>query len=110
MVATVGIVVQNIAGIFLNIVYFELLRSGYEVAVGKVDDKEVDFIATKTDVKKYIQVTQSIQQADTRNREVDPLMKIKDNYDKIILCLDNEPIGTIDGIKVVNLLDFLLEE
>lgn len=93
-----------------NIVYFELLRSGYEVAVGKVDDKEVDFIATKTDVKKYIQVTQSIQQADTRNREVDPLMKIRDNYDKIILCLDNEPAGTIDGIKVVNLLDFLLEE
>ena len=93
-----------------NIVYFELLRSGYEVAVGKVDDKEVDFIATKTDVKKYIQVTQSIQQLDTRNREVDPLMKIRDNYDKIILCLDNEPAGTIDGIKVVNLLDFLLEE
>lgn len=71
-----------------NVVYFELLRRGYDVAIGKIDNAEVDFIATNTENKIYIQVTESMQSEDVRKRELAPLQKIKDNYEKIILSLD----------------------
>lgn len=91
-----------------NIVYFELLRRGYDVAIGKIDNAEVDFIATNTENKIYIQVTESMQSEDVRKRELAPLQKIKDNYEKIILSLDTGSDTSFEGIKSINLIDWLL--
>ena len=92
-----------------NIVYFELLRRGYDVAIGKLDNKEVDFIATKTDEKKYIQVTESMNAPETRERELSPLRKIPDNYEKIVIAMECDLPQDQDGIKIVSAVDFLLE-
>lgn len=91
-----------------NVVYFELLRRGYDVAIGKIDNAEVDFIATNTENKIYIQVTESMQSEDVRKRELAPLQKIKDNYEKIILSLDTGSDTSFEGIKSINLIDWLL--
>lgn len=91
-----------------NVVYFELLRRGYDVAIGKIDNAEVDFIATNTESKSYIQVTESMQSEDVRKRELVPLQKIKDNYEKIILSLDTGSDTSFEGIKSINLIDWLL--
>ena len=93
-----------------NVVYFELLRRGYDVAIGKVDSFEVDFIATTADDKKYIQVTESMQNEDTRRRELAPLQKIRDNYEKIVLSLEPGFDSSYDGIKSLNLIDWLLDD
>ena len=93
-----------------NIIYFELLRRGYDVAIGKLDNKEVDFIATKTDEKKYIQVTESMTSPETRERELAPLQKISDNYEKLVIAMDPGLTQDQDGIKIVNAIDFLLED
>lgn len=93
-----------------NIIYFELLRRGYDVAIGKLDQKEVDFIATKTDEKKYIQVTESMTAPETRERELAPLQKIPDNYEKIVIAMDTGMEQDQDGIKLINAIDFLLGE
>lgn len=92
-----------------NVVYFELLRRGYDVAIGKVDTAEVDFIATKTDEKLYIQVTESMVSEDVRRRELAPLQKIRDNYEKIVLSMDTGLDSSYDGIKSLNLIHWLLE-
>lgn len=92
-----------------NLVYFELLRRGYDVAIGKVDNTEVDFIATSADDKKYIQVTESMQSEDVRTRELAPLQKIRDNYEKIVLSLEPGLDTSYDGIKSECLIDWLLE-
>ena len=91
-----------------NIVYFELVRRGYDVAVGKIDSKAVDFIATKADEKIYIQVTETMTSEDVRKRELDPLQKIKDNYEKIVLSLDTGLENSYEGIKSINLIDWLI--
>ena len=91
-----------------NIIYFELLRRGYDVAIGKLDNKEVDFIATKTDEKKYIQVTESMTAPETRERELAPLRKIPDNYEKIVIAMEPGLAQDQDGIKIVDAIDFLL--
>ena len=88
--------------------YFELLRRGYDVAIGKVDTAEVDFIATKTDEKLYIQVTESMVSEDVRRRELAPLQKIRDNYEKIVLSMDTGLDTSYDGIKSLNLILWLL--
>ena len=93
-----------------NIVYFELFRRGYDVAIGKVDNAEVDFIATKADDKIYIQVTESMLSEDVRKRELAPMQKIKDNYEKIVLSMDPGLDSTYDGIKSINLIEWLLSE
>ena len=93
-----------------NIVYFELLRRGYDVAIGKVDNAEVDFIASSADEKKYIQVTESMRSEDVRKRELAPLQSIRDNYEKIILSLETGLDTSYDGIKSENLIDWLLAE
>jgi len=92
-----------------NIVYFELMRRGYDVAIGKIDNTEVDFIATKADDKLYVQVTESMTSETVRNRELSPLMKIRDNYEKIILSLDTGLENSFEGIKSLNVLDWLLK-
>lgn len=91
-----------------NIVYFELFRRGYDVAIGKVDNAEVDFIATKADDKIYIQVTESMMSEDVRKRELAPLQKIKDNYEKIVLSMSTGLDSSYDGIKSINLIEWLL--
>lgn len=92
-----------------NIVYFELLRRGYDVVIGKIDDKEVDFIATNTNEKIYFQVTESMNEPSTRERELAPLRKIRDNYEKVVLAGECDNPVTQDGIKIIKLIDFLLE-
>ena len=91
-----------------NIVFLELLRRDYHVYIGKIGDKEVDFIAEKPNDKLYIQVTESIQSPQTRERELRPLQVINDNYEKIILSMDRDFITSYDGIKSINLIDWLL--
>lgn len=91
-----------------NIVYLELLRQGYSVANGKIANHEVDFIATKMDEKKYIQVTENMNVPETRERKLVPLRKIRDHYEKIVIALDCDLTQTQDGIKVLKIIDFLL--
>ena len=93
-----------------NVVYFELLRRGYDVAIGKIGNDEVDFIATTADEKKYIQVTESMMSEDVRKRELAPLQSIRDNYEKIVLSLEPGLDTSYDGIKSENLIDWLLNE
>lgn len=93
-----------------NVVYFELLRRGCDVAIGKIGSAEVDFIAATADDKKYIQVTESMLSEDVRSRELAPLRKIRDNYEKIVLSLDPGLDASYDGIKSINLIDWLLGE
>jgi predicted AAA+ superfamily ATPase len=92
-----------------NIVYFELLRRGYDVAIGKLGDSEIDFIASNANEKIYFQVTESMNSEAVRTRELAPLQKIKDNYEKIILSLDTGLEKEFDGIKSVNVIDWLLD-
>ena len=91
-----------------NIVYFELLRRGYDVAIGKVDNTEIDFIASKPDHKLYVQVTESMKSEDARARELRPLQAIRDNYEKIVLTLDTGLNTSYEGIKSLNLVEWLL--
>ena len=93
-----------------NIVYFELIRRGYDVSIGKVGNFEVDFIATKADNKLYVQVTESMTSEDVRSRELAPLKKISDNYEKIVLSLNTGIDSSYDGIKSINLIDWLISE
>ena len=93
-----------------NVVYFELLRRGYDVSIGKIDNSEVDFIATKPDNKLYVQVTKSMTSEDVRKRELTPLQKINDNYEKIVLSLNTGMDSSYDGIKSINLIDWLISE
>lgn len=92
-----------------NVIYFELLRHGYDVAIGKVGNNEVDFIATNAEEKRYIQVTESMNEPATRERELAPLRMIPDNYEKLVIAANCDNPVTHDGIKIVRLTDFLLE-
>ena len=91
-----------------NVVFLELIRRDYRVYIGKVGETEVDFIAEKPNEKLYIQVTESMVSEETRERELRPLRQIKDNYEKIILSMDRNYINSYDGIKSINLIDWLL--
>lgn len=91
-----------------NLVYFELLRRGYTVNVGKIGDTEVDFVAKKANEYTYYQVSANLSMKETFEREINPLTKIKDNYEKIILTLDELSLGNYDGVKVINVIDWLL--
>ena len=93
-----------------NIVFFELLRRGYKVNVGKNGDTEVDFVAQKQGLLHYYQVTDDMTNEDTFDREIRPLQSIKDNYEKMILTMDHMTPGDYEGIKVIHLLDWLLEK
>ena len=92
-----------------NIVFFELLRRGNKVNIGKYGSTEVDFVAQKQGVIVYYQVTADMTAEETFEREMRPLKEIKDNYEKIILTLDHFSLGNYDGIKVINVIDWLLE-
>lgn len=92
-----------------NVVYLELLRRGYKVNIGKFGDKEVDFIAFKDGIYEYYQVTTTMLEQSTFNREMAPLKAINDNYPKFILTYDNLGLGNYEGINVVNIVDWLLK-
>ncbi len=91
-----------------NIVFLELIRRDYRVYIGKVGETEVDFVAEKPNDKLYIQVTESMQSPETRERELKPLRMIPDNYEKIVLSMDRNYINSYDGIKSLFLIDWLL--
>lgn len=91
-----------------NIVYFELLRRGFDVAIGKIDNAEIDFIASNAEEKLYVQVTESMNSEEVRRRELAPLQKVRDNYEKMILSLDPGLETSFEGIKSKNLIDWLL--
>ena len=91
-----------------NIVFLELLRRHYRVYIGKVGENEIDFIAEKPEEKIYIQLTESMQSPETRQRELRPLQLIPDNYEKIIFSMDRSFITSYNGIKAINLIDWLL--
>lgn len=91
-----------------NIVFLELLCRDYRVYIGKVGETEVDFVAEKPDDKLYIQVTESMLSPETRERELRPLRMIQDNYEKIVLSMDRNFIKSYNGIKSLNLIDWLL--
>lgn len=93
-----------------NVVYFELMRRGYDVAIGKVDNSEVDFIATKADEKFYVQVTESMISEEVRARELTPLMRINDNYEKMVLSMEPGLESSYEGIKSRSLMEWLIEE
>ena len=101
--------VRDTGRILENIVYFELLRRGYNVSVGKIGDMEIDFIATRGEEKVYIQVSDELTNTETRERELASLQAIRDSFEKIILTMDYIHTGTTeDGIKVIHLIDWLL--
>jgi hypothetical protein len=92
-----------------NIIYLELLRRGYEVTIGKVGTLEVDFVASNTNEKIYYQVSATILDDNTRERELRPIKSISDNYPKYILTMDQTTFNDYSGIKIKNIIDFLLE-
>lgn len=92
-----------------NLVYIELLRRGYDVRVGSYRDSEIDFMAYRYDSMEYYQVCQTMLSEDTRDREIRPLVKPRDNFPKTILTLDRFGLGNENGIRVRNVLDWLLE-
>ena len=98
----------DVGHILENIIYLELLRRGYQVYVGKVDDIEVDFVAMNTGGLIYFQVAATVRDEKTLLRELAPLQKIADHYPKYILTMDEDPEADYNGIRRINALDFLL--
>ena len=92
-----------------NVVYLELLRRGYKVNIGKVGDYEVDFVAENPHTIKYFQVTQTLNDELVRERELRSLESISDNYEKIILSMDKTINDDYNGIKVKNIISWLLD-
>lgn len=108
--SVLGYTPDSVAAMLENIVYLELRRRGYDVYVGKLDNMEIDFIATRQDKKLYIQVTQQIGSAETERREYGRLLDIRDNYPKYVLRTDAFADGNYEGIKTMHIADFLLSD
>ena len=105
-----GISSYDTGSSYENIVYTELLRRGYEVYVGQYNHIEIDFIAINPNEKIYFQVARSLMDEKVEEREKKSLLAINDNYRKVILTMDNVKNKQIDGIQVINIIDFLSEE
>ena len=97
---------RSIAAMLENIVYFELLRRGYEVYIGKNETKEIDFVAVRRDERIYVQVCRKLPEES--DREVANLLEIKDHYPKYVVTMDELAGGNVNGVKIVHLADFLL--
>jgi hypothetical protein len=98
----------DVGHILENVIYLELLRRGYEVYVGKVDEYEVDFVVMDGKRTTYYQVAATVRDENTLKRELAPLQKISDHYPKLILTLDEDPEADYDGIRRINALDWLM--
>ena len=92
-----------------NIVAIELMRRGYELYVGVLYKKEIDFVAIRENEKIYIQVANSIEENETKERELDPLRRIKDSYPKMVISRTGYPEYDIDGIKIIDITDWLMQ-
>lgn len=92
-----------------NIIYLELIRRGYQVTIGKIGSLEIDFVAEKQNERNYFQVSATIIDDNTRSRELRPLLALSDNYPKYILTMDKTPFTDYEGIKIINIIDFLLD-
>ena len=98
---------NDIGKVFENLIYNKLIHDGYTVFVGKLQDMEIDFVATKNDITKYIQVAYLLPNEKVRQREFGNLLKIKDNYEKTVISADEFISGNYKGIKHIHILDFL---
>ena len=92
-----------------NIVAIELMRRGYELYVGVLYKKEIDFVAIRENEKIYIQVANSIEENETKERELDPLRRIRDSYPKMVISRTGYPEYDIDGIKIIDITDWLIQ-
>lgn len=101
---------QGRGHILENVVYLELSRRGYDVYIGKVDDCEVDFVAINSKGIEYYQVSETVRDENTLSRELRPLDMIKDHYPKYLLTMDLDPETSYNGIRKINVLDWLLEK
>jgi predicted AAA+ superfamily ATPase len=101
---------DDVSGLLENIVYLELLNRGYKVTIGKLAEKEVDFIAEKAGQKIYFQVCYLLTSIEVEKREFSPLERIDDNYPKIVLSMDKDWGDERKGILRKNIVEFLLEE
>ena len=99
----------DLGHILENVVYLELARRGGEIYVGKVGDAEIDFVVIKGEYKEYYQVSQSVRDENTMNRELSPLQAIQDHYPKYLLTMDNDPEVLHDGIRQIYVLDWLVK-
>lgn len=108
--AVLGYSPLSVAAMLENVVYLELKRRDYEVFVGKSGEYEIDFVATKTGKKLYIQVVREISSDETEAREYGRLLSINDNYPKYVLRTDNFADGDYNGIKTMHIADFLLSD
>lgn len=100
----------DIGHVLENVVYLELLRRGYDIAVGKLDNLEVDFVATNAEGTMYVQVAATVRDETTLLRELRPLQKISDHYPKVILTLDDDPVADYEGIRRINALEWLIAQ
>jgi len=98
---------RNISGVLENIVYNELVRRGYSVFIGKLKDKEIDFIAEKKNEKLYVQVTYKMESENTVKREFEPLLMVRDHYPKYVVSMDEVFDDNIEGVKHINLIEFI---
>lgn len=101
---------MDVGHILENVVYLELLRRGYNVYVGKVNDLEIDFVASNERGRAYFQVAATVRSEEVLCRELAPLQQLTDNYPKYILTLDNDPEADYEGIRRINALEWLVEE
>lgn len=99
---------MDVGHILENIVYLELLRRGYNVYVGKVNDLEIDFVASNERGRVYFQVSATVRNEEVLHRELAPLQQLPDNYPKYILTLDNDPEADYEGIRRINALEWLV--
>ena len=99
---------KSIASMLENIVYFELLRQGYEVYIGKLNTQEIDFVAVQRDERVYVQVCRTLPE--NSDREIGNLLDIKDHYPKYVVTLDELAGGNVNGVKIIHLADFLLSD
>lgn len=97
---------KSVAAMLENIVYFELLRRGYEVYIGKNETKEIDFVAIRRDERIYVQVCRNLPE--DSDREIANLLEIRNHYPKYVVTLDELAGGNVNGVKIVHLADFLL--